>query len=110
MTAPNHTNVDPSALTAYARQLGYYETEAVNFGRVIDAADVDNEAWGVMGVWAKKSYADKLADLRLLLADLQEGVTALSDKLLDTAAVYQGTEDDAVMRFGAHEVAIDGPR
>jgi len=28
----------------------------------------------------------------------------------DTAAVYQGQEDDTVIRFGQHEAMIDGPR
>ena len=110
MTNPDHTDVDLAALTSYAGQLGYYETEADNFGRLVDTADVTNEAWGVMGVWAKQSYTDQLADLRSLLADMKEGVETLSAKITDTAAVYQGTEDDAVMRFGAHEAYLDGPR
>ena len=48
--------VDVSALSAYAGQLGYYEQEADKFGNLVDAADVTNEAWGVVGIFAKQGY------------------------------------------------------
>lgn len=102
--------VDVPALTNYARQLGYYQSEADKFGNLIDQADVTNEAWGVMGVWAKQSYTDRLTELRDLLTAMKEGVDALTTKISDTAAVYQGQEDDTVIRFGQHQAMIDGPR
>jgi hypothetical protein len=109
MTNPD-IQVNVEALTAYAKQLGYYEGEADKFGNLVDQADVTNEAWGVMGVWAKQSYAEKLGELRSLLAEMKEGVAALTTKISDTAAVYQGQEDDTVIRFGQHQAMIDGPR
>jgi hypothetical protein len=110
MTNPDGIQVDVAALTAYAGQLGYYGDEADKFGSLVDQADVTNEAWGVMGAWAKKSYTDRLGELRSLLADMKEGVETLAAKLNDTAAVYQGVEEDHVIRFGEHEAMIDGPR
>ncbi|OLR94353.1 hypothetical protein [Actinokineospora bangkokensis] len=110
MTTPDHIDVDISALQSYSGQLGYYQSEADGFGRLIDVADVSGEAWGVMGAFAKGQYTEKLTELRSLLEEMKSGVEALSTKISDTAATYQGTEDDAVMRFGAHEAVIDGPR
>jgi uncharacterized protein YukE len=111
MTSPGKgINVDVSALRTYAKNLNFYQSEADNFGRLVDQADVSNTAWGVVGIWAKQSYTDKLNDLRSLLGEMKEGVDALTDKLIQTANTYQGVEDDAVIRFGAHEAHIDGPR
>jgi hypothetical protein len=109
MTQPD-IQVDVPALTAYARQLGFYTSEADKFGRLIDTADVTNEAWGIMGVWAKKSYSDHLSELRDLLAEMKEGVETLTTKMNDTAEVYQGNEDDTTIYFGRHQAYLDGPR
>ncbi|TCO62936.1 WXG100 family type VII secretion target [Actinocrispum wychmicini] len=111
MSSPNDgIKVDVAALTAYARQLGYYETEADKFGGAIDQADVTNEAWGLIGVWAKKSYTDRLTELRSLLDEMKQGVDTLTSKISESAAIYQGAEDDKVITFGQHEATIDGPR
>jgi hypothetical protein len=104
------TQVVIEALTAYARQLGYYAGEADRFGSVVDEADVTNEAWGVVGGWAKTSYTERLGELRSLLVDMKEGVESLTEKLNQTAAIYQGAEEDQVIRFGEHEAMIDGPK
>jgi hypothetical protein len=109
MTNPD-IQVDVAALTNYARQLGYYEGEADKFGNLIDQADVTNEAWGLIGVWAKKDYTDKLGELRDLLAEMKEGVETLTSKMTDTAEVYQGNEDDTTIYFGRHQAYLDGPR
>ncbi|MGO1057176.1 hypothetical protein [Crossiella sp. CA198] len=110
MTGPGKVKVNVPALTNYAKQLEYYSSEADKFGRLVDQADVTNEAWGVMGAFAKGAYTDRLGELRELLAAMKEGVADLSGKLLDTAAIYKGAEDDAVIKFGKHEAKIDGPR
>jgi hypothetical protein len=106
---PEGLHVDVAALTAYAGQLGFYETETDKFSRLVDQADVTDEAWGVMGAWAKQSYADRLDELRSLMADMKQGVASLATKISDTAAVYAGEEEDTVIRFGEHEAMIDGP-
>lgn len=98
------------ALKSYAKQLEYYTSEADKFGRLVDQADVTNEAWGVMGAFAKSAYTERLTDLRELMTAMKEGVEALSGKILDAAAIYQGAEDDAVIDFSGHKVNIDGPR
>lgn len=111
MTGPSGgTQVDVAALANYANQLGYYTSEADKFGRAIDAADVTDEAWGVVGVWAKKSYTDRLTELRSLLDDMKQGVEDLTTKIKDTVAVYQGNEEDRVIDFGRHQAMIDGPK
>jgi hypothetical protein len=110
MSPHDHIDVDVSALTAYAQQLGYYESEADKFGALVGEADVTNEAWGIVGIWAKQGYTDRLAELRSLMTDLKDGVQSLTGKISETAAVYQGLEDDSVIRFGQHDASIDGPR
>ncbi len=110
MTNPDGTHVDLSALTNYSSQLSYYSSEADRFGAVIDQADVTNEAWGLIGIWAKQSYTDRLTELRSLLAEMKEGVGDLTTKVTDSVAVYQGNEDDKVIEFGQYEANIDGPR
>ena len=99
--------VDISALSAYARQLGYYDQEADKFGDLVDAADVTNEAWGVVGVFAKQGYTDRLAELRSLLNDMKDGVDALVTKVNQSAEMYQGIEEAGVIRFGRHEAEIE---
>ncbi|OLF15362.1 hypothetical protein [Actinophytocola xanthii] len=106
------TQVDIAALTAYARQLGYYEGEADKFGNLIDAADVTNEAWGIIGSFAKQGYTDRLAELRSLLEDMKSGVDALTTKIDQSAQMYQGIEDAGTVRFGQYEAqieALEGP-
>lgn len=111
MSSPSDgIQVDTAALTSYAGQLGYYGSEADRFGAVIDQADVTNEAWGVVGIWAKQSYTERLTELRSLLAEMKEGVETLTGKISDTAAVYDGQEEDTVIRFGQHEAMLDGPK
>jgi hypothetical protein len=109
MGGPEGIHVDVSALTAYAKQLGFYESEADKFSGLVDQADVTNEAWGVMGAKAKQSYTDRLAELRSLMADMKQGVESLTAKISETATIYAGKEEDAVIRFGQHEAMIDGP-
>jgi hypothetical protein len=41
---------------------------------------------------------------------MKAGVRTLSDKITEAADIYQGNEDDQVMRFGGHDAHIDGPR
>ncbi|MGB3438968.1 MAG: type VII secretion target [Actinophytocola sp.] len=99
--------VDTAALSAYAGQLGYYGDEAGKFEKLIDAADVTNEAWGVVGIFAKQGYTDRLAELRSLLDDMKAGVDALVTKVNQSAAMYEGNEEAGVIRFGQHEAEID---
>lgn len=110
MTNPDGTHVDLEALSNYAGGLGHYSSEADKFGSLIDQADVTDEAWGLIGVWAKKSYTDRLSELQSLLAEMKEGVGDLTTKVTDSVAVYQGNEDDKVIQFGQYEATIDGPK
>ncbi|SEP53272.1 hypothetical protein [Amycolatopsis saalfeldensis] len=99
------TNID--AIAEYTRQLPYYEQEAGKFGAKIDAADVGDQSWGVVGIFAKQGYTDHLADLRSLLNDLKDGVDALTTKLGTAAQMYQGAEDAGKITFGRYEAEID---
>lgn len=101
------TQVDIAALSAYARQLGYYQDEADKFGGLIDTADVTNEAWGIIGSFAKQGYTDRLAELRSLLEDMKTGVDALVTKVDQSAKMYQGVEDAGTIRFGRYEATIE---
>lgn len=101
------TQVDTAALTAYARQLGFYDGEADKFGTLIDAADVTGEAWGVVGAFAKQGYTDRLGELRALLEDMKSGVDTLVGKVAQTARMYEGVEEAGVVRFGRHQAEIE---
>ncbi|MCT2582223.1 hypothetical protein [Actinophytocola gossypii] len=101
------SQVDITALSAYGRQLGYYEDEADKFGNLIDAADVTDEAWGVVGAFAKQGYTDRLAELRSLLDDMRNGVDALVTKVDQSARMYQGVEDAGTITFGRYEAQIE---
>jgi hypothetical protein len=105
MTEGIQTNV--GAISAYAKQLPFYEQEADKFGAKIDAADVTNEAWGLVGLFAKQGYTDRLAELRSLLTDLKDGVDGFTTKLSKAAEMYQGAEDAGKVTFGRYEAEID---
>lgn len=102
--------VDTAALKTYANNLSYYTSEADKFGNLVDQADVTNESWGLIGLYCKQFYTEKLAELRDLLGDMKEGVEALTDKVNQAATIYDGMEDDAAIKFGQHQAQVDGPR
>lgn len=102
--------VDIPALKTYASNLDFYNTEADKFGNLVDQADVTNESWGLIGLYCKQFYTEKLAELRDLLGEMKQGVDSLGEKITTAASIYDGMEDDATMTFGAHEAEIDGPR
>lgn len=99
------TNID--AISRYARQLPFYDKEADKFGGLIDTADVTDEAWGVIGIFAKQGYTDRLNELRSLLTDMKGGVDAFVDKLSKAAQMYQGMEDAGKITFGKYGAEID---
>ncbi len=95
------------AISGYARQLPFYEQEADKFGAKIDAADVSDEAWGVVGIFAKQGYTDRLGELRSLLTDMKDGVDGFVTKLNKAAEMYKGVEEAGKIEFGRHEGEID---
>ncbi|MFD8494959.1 hypothetical protein [Amycolatopsis sp. NPDC059657] len=104
---PDGIQANIGAISDYARQLPFYEQEADKFGAKIDAADVSDDAWGVVGIFAKQGYTDRLAELRSLLTALKDGVDGFSTKFTKAAEMYQGIEDAGVIAFGKHEAEID---
>lgn len=105
MTDGIRTNVD--AISEYARHLSFYEQEADKFGSLIDAANVTDEAWGVVGIFAKQGYTERLAELRSLLTDLRDGVDGLVTKLNKAAEMYRGVEDGGEVTFGRYQAEIE---
>ncbi|MFD5248848.1 hypothetical protein ACFWIW_30195 [Amycolatopsis sp. NPDC058340] len=99
------TNI--AAIAAYAQQLPYYEQEAEKFGAKIDAADVTDEAWGVVGIWAKQGYTDRLGELRSLMNDMKDGVDGFISKLNKASEMYRGIEEAGKVEFGKHAATID---
>lgn len=104
---PDGIQTNTDAIFDYARQLPFYEQEADKFGAKIDAADVTDEAWGVVGIFAKQGYTDRLEELRSLLADLKSGVDAFATKLTTAGQMYQGAEEAGVVTFGRFQAEID---
>ncbi|WP_024875477.1 hypothetical protein [Saccharomonospora piscinae] len=99
------TNIE--AISEYARQLPHYEDEADKFRDLIDTADVTDEAWGIIGVFAKQGYTERLGELRSLLDDLKDGVDGFITKFNKAAEMYQGAEDAGTLTFGQHQAQID---
>ncbi|MEU6645098.1 hypothetical protein ABZ863_21395 [Saccharomonospora sp. NPDC046836] len=104
---PEGIQTSIEAISGYARQLPHYEGEADKFGNLIDAADVTDEAWGVVGIFAKQGYTERLAELRSLLTDMKDGVDAFVTKLNKAAEMYQNAEDAGAITFGRHQAEID---
>jgi hypothetical protein len=104
---PDGIQTNTDAIFDYARQLPFYEEEADKFGAKIDAADVTDEAWGVIGIFAKQGYTERLTELRSLLTDLKDGVDTLAGKLTTAGEMYRGTEEAGVVTFGAYQAEID---
>jgi hypothetical protein len=99
------TNID--AISGYARQLPYYEQEADKFGAKIDAADVTDTAWGVVGIFAKQGYTQRLGELRSLLGELKDGVDGFSTKMTRAAEMYRAIEEAGKTTFRRYEGEID---
>jgi hypothetical protein len=99
------TNIE--AISGYARKLPHYEEEADKFRDLVDTADVTDEAWGVVGIFAKQGYTDRLEELRSLLDDLKDGVDGFITKLDKAAEMYQAAEDSGTIVFGQHQAQID---
>jgi hypothetical protein len=102
------TNID--AISGYARQLPFYEQEADKFGAKIDAADVADDAWGVVGIFAKQGYAGRLSELRSLLTVLKDGMDGFTTKLNKAAEMYESAENTGKITFGRYEAEIDALR
>lgn len=99
------TNIE--AISGYARKLPHYEEEADKFRDLVDTADVTNEAWGIMGAFAKQGYTERLEELRSLLDSLKDGVDGFITKLNKAAEMYQGAEDAGTLTFGRHQAQLD---
>jgi hypothetical protein len=104
---PDGIQTNTDAIFDYARQLPFYEQEADKFGAKIDAADVTDEAWGVVGLFAKQGYTERLTELRSLLTDLKDGVDGFVTKLTTAGDMYQGAEEAGKVTFGRYEAEID---
>ncbi|WP_326568093.1 hypothetical protein VSH64_40880 [Amycolatopsis rhabdoformis] len=102
-------DVDPQILKNYSGDLGHYKDEANKFGNLVSQADVTDRSWGLIGLAVKQTYTGKLEDLRELLDLMKDGVDALSGKMTDAAAIYDGHEKDTVMTFSKFKANIDGP-
>ncbi|WP_028852077.1 hypothetical protein [Thermocrispum municipale] len=106
----NGYNVDIPALKTYANNLSFYTSEADKFGTLIDQAEVPEKAWGLVGLFAKQTYSEKLKELEDLLGQMKQGVENFSEKISTAAKVYEGMENDTAMSFGGHQTTIDGPK
>ncbi|SFN94855.1 hypothetical protein [Amycolatopsis rubida] len=102
--------VDTAALAKYSTGLDRYKGEAGKFGDLINHADVTDKSWGLIGLAVKQTYTGKLDDLKELLELLKSGVESFQGKVSKAAEIYDGHEQDTVMRFGKFETKIDGPR
>src|SRR5690606_26769973 len=67
----NGYNVDIPALKTYANNLSFYTSEADKFGTLIDQAEVPEKAWGLVGLFAKQTYSEKLKELEDLLGQMK---------------------------------------
>lgn len=60
---------------------------------LVSQADVGNESWGIVGLFVHSKYTEMLGDLHSLLNDMSEGLQSGSQKMTETADIYQTVED-----------------
>ncbi len=74
---------------------------------LVSQADVGNESWGIVGLFVHGKYTDMLNDLHDLLGDMSDGLQSGSDKMADSADVYQTVEDTIAKIFNDALAALE---
>jgi hypothetical protein len=66
---------------------------------LVSQADVGNESWGIVGLFVHGKYTEMLGDLKTLLQDMSDGLQSGSDKMTETADLYQSIDDYIAKAF-----------
>ena len=85
--------VDVAGVREYSGKLADDKNLVSEVEGLVGQADVGNESWGIVGLFVHGKYTEMLGDLRTLLGDMKEGLQSGSDKMTESADVYQSVED-----------------
>jgi arginine decarboxylase-like protein len=90
---PNGFEVSVNGVRDYSGALADDKALVSEIDGLVGQADVGNESWGIVGLFVHGKYTEMLGDLKSLLGDMSDGLQAGSDKMTETADVYQSVED-----------------
>ncbi|GGU74130.1 WXG100 family type VII secretion target [Lentzea flava] len=100
-------DVNPDELTQFAGMLDAQRDTAAAIAGLVGKADVGNKSWGVVGIFVKSSYTEKLNELKELFTDLQNGLQSGAEKFRGTAQGYREQEEALKAIFNGIQVEID---
>jgi hypothetical protein len=100
-------NVSMPGVRDYSATLADDKALVAEVDGLVSQADVGDESWGIVGLFVHGKYTEMLGDLHSLLGDMSDGLQSGSDKMTETADLYQDIEDhiakafnDAAEQFG----------
>jgi hypothetical protein len=100
-------DVNPDELRQFAGKLDGHLGRAGEIAGLVAKADVGDKSWGVVGLFTKSEYTQRLADLKDLFADMQAGMQSGAEKFRGTADGYADQEEALKNIFNGIQVEID---
>jgi arginine decarboxylase-like protein len=92
-------NVSVAGVRDYSGALAQDKDLVSEVDGLVSQADVGNESWGIVGLFVHGKYTEMLGDLHSLLGDMSDGLQSGSDKMTETADLYQSIEDNIAKAF-----------
>jgi arginine decarboxylase-like protein len=92
-------NVSVPGVRDYSATLADERATVSEIDGLVSQADVGSESWGIVGLFVHGKYTEMLGDLHSLLGDMSEGLQSGSDKMAETADLYQSIEDAIAQIF-----------
>lgn len=92
-------NVSVPGVRDYSATLADEKATVSEIDGLVSQADVGNESWGIVGLFVHGEYTQMLGDLHSLLGDMSDGLQAGSEKMAETADLYQSIEDTIAQIF-----------
>lgn len=96
---PDGFNVSVPGVRTYSGALAKDKDLVAEVKGLVSQSDVGNESWGIVGIFVHGKYTEMLGDLNSLLDDMSEGLQSGSDKMTETADMYQSIEDNIAKVF-----------
>lgn len=95
----NGYNVSVAGVRDYSSALADDKALVSEVQGLVGQADVGNESWGIVGLFVHSQYTEMLGDLNTLLGDMSDGLQSGSEKMTETADLYQSIEDNLASAF-----------
>ena len=100
-------NVSVPGVRDYSATLADEKATVSEIDGLVNQADVGDESWGIVGLFVHSKYTEMLGDLHDLLKDMSDGLQSGSDKMADSADVYQTIEDTIAKIFNDALAALE---